>query len=296
MLTNSRAGVVGLGAVGAGAWKPAAVKQIMPRINDVHWRSWSCQMKLSLPLHNCRGSECGCHSARHLFWASQGWPSFGSAPCFSSRSAPSLLYRTPPSRSPNPAAASQGVVPTLLTAFTSTPRSINCANAERVPTPICRASYSAFSPLVVAPYRIDARPDRRQKFDRSQRLRLSSDRAFSNAIIEARRRHKGCRIGCQVGIFGSAPALSRICIISRSSTELASSKGQLAPTVSSYPPAMLGRGLVMRAFTLAPNGREGRSPSSAWPDDPGCRPSHQSNRTRDWPYNFPIPSTPNAAA
>ena len=42
-----------------------------------------------------------------------------------------------------------------------------------------------------------------------------------------------------VGIFGSAPALTRICIISRSSAELASRKG-VAPTVSSYPPAILG--------------------------------------------------------
>ena len=88
-----------------------------------------------------------------------------------------------------------------------------------------------------------------QKFDAGDRLRLR-DRAFSNTMVEARRRHNGCRIG-RGGIFGSAPALSRICIISRSSAELASRKG-VAPTVSSYPPAILGCGLVMRAFALAP--------------------------------------------
>src|SRR5262245_28097401 len=67
--------------------------------------------------------------ARHRFCASQGCPSLGSAPCFSSRSAPSLLYKTPPSRSPCPLAASHGVTPALLTALTLTPRSINCARS-----------------------------------------------------------------------------------------------------------------------------------------------------------------------
>src|SRR5207249_11429547 len=70
----------------------------------------------------------GSYSGRHLFCAWQGWPSFGSAPWFSRISAPALLYRTPPRRSPKPDAASQGVTPALLTTFTSAPFSISSSS------------------------------------------------------------------------------------------------------------------------------------------------------------------------
>src|SRR5262249_50223946 len=89
------------------------------------------------------------YSARHLFCASQGCPSLGSAPCFSSMSAPSLLKRTPPRRSPCPLAASHGVTPALLTALTLTPRSIICSG--RVFHPRYAGPKSAFSPKVVSP-------------------------------------------------------------------------------------------------------------------------------------------------
>ncbi len=54
-----------------------------------------------------------------------------------------------------------------------------------------------------------------------------------------------------VAILGSAPAWSRMRIISTSSTEAASRKG-VAPTASVYPVANEGWRLVIRAFTFAP--------------------------------------------
>ena len=67
-----------------------------------------------------------------------------------------------------------------------------------------------------------------------------------------------------VRILGSAPAASRMCIISRSLAEAASRKG-VAPTASRYPPANVGCGFVMRAFTFAPwASRAFTSRSLAW--------------------------------
>src|SRR6266513_5782902 len=136
--TSSRAGVAAVALVAAGgvdagvpAWFADSVAEIVA-INAIDPQAiisvnGFCRMRIGFS-QVPSATDLRHYSGRHLFCAWQGWPSFGSAPCFSRISAPALLYRTPPRRSPKPDAASQGVTPALLTTFTSASFSISSSS------------------------------------------------------------------------------------------------------------------------------------------------------------------------
>ena len=93
--------------------------------------------------------------------------------------------------SPKPDAASHGVTPALLIAFTSAPFSISSASS------VFQPRYAAEQRVLTVrggALRISTQP--KQKPDDGKRLRFG-DRAFTNASIEPGRRHhrRGFRVG-----------------------------------------------------------------------------------------------------